>query len=102
MNILINNKKSGEIYTLKPIQVIPIYSLSLGLIIILIILIVIICGVAFYFYKKFKTTKEILNYEVNDIRNLGSIPKTIAEMREIALDKEKSKYASLTEDINEI
>ena len=102
MNILINNKKSGEIYTLKPIQVIPIYSLSLGLIIILIIIIIIICGVAFYFYKKFKTTKEILNYEVNDIRNLGSIPKTISEMREIALDKEKSKYASLTEDINEI
>ena len=103
INVLINNVNTGEIYTLKPMLVTPNYgSSNLLIIIICIVLILVILGIAFYFYKKYKTTKEILNYEVNDIRNLSSIPKSIAEMRDISQKKEKEKYASLTEDINEI
>jgi hypothetical protein len=103
INVLINNVNTGEIYTLKPMLITPNYgSSNLLIIIICIVLILVILGIAFYFYKKYKTTKEILNYEVNDIRNLSSIPKSIAEMRDISQKKEKEKYASLTEDINEI
>ena len=103
MNVLLNNIKTGEIYTLKPMLITPSYgNYNLLIIIICAVILLIIVGIAFYFYKKYKTTKEILNYEVNDIRNLSSIPKSIAEMRDISQKKEKEKYASLTEDTNEI
>jgi hypothetical protein len=51
-----------------------------------------------YFYKKYKVTKQILNYEINDVRNMSSIPKSIAEMRDMAVKSQREKYANLAED----
>jgi hypothetical protein len=51
-----------------------------------------------YFYKKYKVTKQILNYEINDVRNMSSIPKSLAEMRDMAVKSQREKYANLAED----
>jgi hypothetical protein len=51
----------------------------------------------FIIYRKYKQTKIKLDYEVNDIRNLASIPKSteiITEMKQVA---SKEKYTSLTD-----
>ena len=37
----------------------------------------------FYFFRKYKKTKRILNYEINDVRNCTSIPKDGSELREL-------------------
>jgi hypothetical protein len=65
--------------------------LPIVLVIVLIILVV-------YFYKKYKVTKQILNYEVNDVRNMSSVPKSLAELRDLAVKSERQKYANLAED----
>jgi len=62
-----------------------------------VILIVLVC----YFYKKYKLTKQILNYEVNDVRNLSNIPKTEAEMSEIT-NRAGKRYQNLTEDTSAV
>ena len=46
--------------------------------------------------KKYRKTKERLDFEVNDIRNLASIPRSDAEMR-VMTDKSKDKYTNLNE-----
>ena len=56
----------------------------------------------FYFYRRYKVTKQILNYEVNDVRNLSNIPKTEAEMSEISNRATKKNYQNLTEDTQNI
>jgi hypothetical protein len=51
----------------------------------------------FIIYRKYKQTKIKLDYEVNDIRNLASIPKSteiITEMKQVA---SKEKYTSLND-----
>jgi len=62
-----------------------------------VILIVLVC----YFYRKYKLTKQILNYEVNDVRNLSNIPKSEAEMREIS-NRGGKRYQNLTEDTSAV
>lgn len=54
-----------------------------------------------YFYKKYKFTKQILNYEVNDVRNLSNLPKSEAEMRDIS-NRGGKRYQNLTEDTSAV
>lgn len=56
-------------------------------------------GVLFYFYRKYKQTKLQLDYEVNDIRNLASIPKTSGQISEMRTVKSKEKYTTLNESV---
>lgn len=66
------------------------------------VVVVVLAIVAFIFYRKFKATKEILDYEVNDIRNLSNVPKSSAEMKQIITTQNTQKYASLTEDTGKV
>ena len=45
------------------------------------------------YYKKYSETKRILDYEVNDVRNIA---RPSAEMME--MDKKTNKYSTLTTD----
>ena len=103
MNVLITNPVTGEVLTFKPVQVISDYgAISWFLIGMFILGIVIVTFIAGYFYNKYRQTNEQLNYEQNDIRNLSSVPKSMAEMRDLARKKEKEKYVNLTEDSQNI
>ena len=104
INVLITNPNTGEVLTFRPVQVIPSFSgqVSWFLIVMCGISIIFAILVALYFYKKYKKTDAKLQYEVNDIRNLGTIPKTVAEMKTITEKKEKEKYTTLTEDTQNI
>ena len=107
INVLITNKKTGLIYALDPLQIKP--NTKIGgksyIITFLIICIIILLFVIFYFYRKYRIAKTIVNYEKNDIKNMGSIPKSITELKKIQEEKNKKakeKYNSLTEDSGEI
>ncbi len=63
-----------------------------------IVLVIVLIILVVYFYKKYKVTKQILNYEVNDVRNMSSVPKSLAELRDLAVKSERQKYANLAED----
>jgi hypothetical protein len=69
-------------------------------------LIVIVVGVlgflVYFFYRKFVVTKEILKYEVSDVRNVASIPKSLSELKTINSKREGQKYANLTEEASQI
>lgn len=61
--------------------------------------IIIVLIILFYcIYRKYKITKKRLDYEVNDVRNLSTIPKTEAEMREISNKLEKRTYQNLADE----
>jgi len=51
----------------------------------------------YIYYKKYKITKLRLDYEVNDLRNLASLPKSTEQMAELKTVAKKEKYTSLTE-----
>ena len=109
MNVLITNKKTGQIFALDPLQLKPfkivIVFSNYSLIYLLIIAIIILICIIFYFYRKYRITKAIVNYESNDIKKLGSIPKSITELKRIQEEKSiksKEKYNSLTEDSGDI
>ena len=108
LNVLITNKKTGQIYALDPLQIMPnkgIVSQKRTVIIVLVIGIVILFFVIFYFYRKYRIATAIVNYEKNDIKNMGSIPKSITELKKMQEEKNKQakeKYNSLTEDSGEI
>ena len=107
MNVLISNKRTGEIFALDPLQLKPNRILKDNNVIatLLIIGIIILIFVVFYFYRKYRITKSIVNYESNDIKNMGSIPKSITELKKIQEEKikiSKEKYNSLTEDPSQI
>jgi len=107
INVLIKNRKTGEIISLNPIQVLPNkkFYQSYTIMIILIIAIVILIFVIFYFYRKYRIAKAKFDYEKNDIKNMGTIPKSITELKKIEEAKNKQakeKYNSLTEDTGNI
>jgi len=54
-----------------------------------------------YFYKKYKFTKQILNYEVNDVRNLSYFRKSGSEMKEI-VSRAQKRYQNLNEDTSAV
>ena len=107
-NVLITNKKTGQIYALDSLQIMPnkkIVSHKSIVSIVLVTAIVILFFVIFYFYRKYRIATAIINYEKNDIKNMGSIPKSITELKKIQEEKNKKakeKYNSLTEDSGEI
>ena len=106
INVLITNKKTGQIIALNPLQIMPdkkIYSNFL--VIFLISGIIILLLVIFYFYRKYRITKAILNYENKEKKKIGSIPHSINELKRINDNKLKEsikKYNSLTEDSGQI
>jgi hypothetical protein len=108
LNVLITNKKTGQIFSLDPIQVKMnrIYiTFNNAPIVLLSIAITILGFLILYFYRKYKVTKAIVNYQSNDIRNMGSIPKSITELKQMETEKNKlakEKYNSLTEDSGQI
>ena len=107
LNVLIKNKKTGEIISLNPIQVLPNkkFYQNYSIMIILSIVIVILIFVIFYFYRKYRIAKAKFDYEKNDIKNMGTIPKSITELKKIEETKNKQakeKYNSLTEDTGNI
>ena len=55
----------------------------------------------FYFYRRYKFTKQVLDYEVNDVRNL-TIPKSDAEMKDIVKKAENRNYTNLVDDSSAI
>ena len=100
INVLITNKKTGQFLALDAIQIKADYKKEKSVVItVLLIGIIVLMFVSFYFYRKFKITKEIIDYETNDTKKLGSIPKSINELKNIT-DAKKNKYDSLTEDSN--
>ena len=106
-NVLVTNKKTGEMFALTPLQILPNKKVTTKnvLVIILIIAIVLLLFVIFYFYRKYRIAKAIVNYEKNDIKNMGTIPKSITELKKVQEEKNKKakeKYNSLTEDSGEI
>ena len=99
VNVLLSNNVNGEIIALKPFMVSSNYTYSswvvigvgLGVIVVLSVLL----GVV---YHKFKRTNMVLKYEKNDLRSMGSIPKTVTELQKIEKDIQKSKYANLADE----
>ena len=106
LNVLITNKKTGQIFAMEPVEIMPNKFFNNNIIVsILIISIVILLLVIFYFYRKYRIAKAIVNFENNDIKKMGSIPKSISELKKIQEEKNKKtkeKYNSLTEDSGEI
>ena len=106
LNVLISNTKTGQFFAMEPIEIIPNNFLSSTTIVkILIIGIIISLLLIFYFYRKYRITKQIVNYENSDIKKMSSIPKSINELKKIQEEKTKKakeKYNSLTEDSSDI
>ena len=103
INALITNKKTGQIFTLEPLQLKANKIISSNDIIsaILFVCIIILILIIIYFYRKLRITKAIVNYQSNDIKKIGSIPKSITELKILQEEKNKKakeKYNSLTED----
>ena len=59
------------------------------------ILILVLVFLVWFFYKKFRITREILKYEINDVRNMSTLPKSENELRDLAKDVAGRKYAHL-------
>ena len=106
LNVLITNRKTGQIFAMEPIEIIPNKFFTVNVIVTLLIIgIVILLLVIFYFYRKYRIAKEIVNFENSDIKKMGSIPKSITELKKIQEEKNKKakeKYNSLTEDSGDI
>jgi len=107
INVLITNKKTGQILALDPFQLKPnkILASNNAIVTILIIVILLLLLIVIYFYRRYRLTKAKVDYENNDIKNMGSIPKSITELKMIQEEKNKKakeKYNSLTEDSEQI
>ena len=106
LNVLITNRKTGQIFAMEPIEIIPNKFFTVNVIVTLLIIgIFILLLVIFYFYRKYRIAKEIINFENSDIKKMGSIPKSITELKKIQEEKNKKakeKYNSLTEDSGDI
>ena len=66
------------------------------------VIIAVLIFLVYYFYKKFSVTRDILKYEINDVRNLSNIPKSEAELSNIVKDASARKYANLTSDSDNV
>ena len=107
INVLITNKKTGQIFALEPLQLKANKIISSNDIIstILVVCIIILILIIIYFYRKLRITKAIVNYQSNDIKKIGSIPKSITELKILQEEKNKKakeKYNSLTEDSGQV
>ena len=106
LNILITNKKTGQIFAMQPVEIIPNKFFTKNVIVAIFIFAFLYLSLAiFYFYRKYRIAKSIVNFENSDIKKMGSIPKSISELKKIQEEKNKKakeKYNSLTEDSGEI
>ena len=107
INVLVKNKKTGQIFALDPLQVKPKKIIEIDHLpsTLLIIAIAALCVVIIYFYRKYRVTKALVNYESNDINNMGTLPKSITELKMMQEEKNKEakeKYNSLTEDSGQV
>ena len=106
VNILITNSRTGQIFAMEPIEIIPNKFFTGNLIAtLLIVIIVILAFFIFYFYRKYRIANAIINFENNDIKKMGKIPKSISDLKKIQDEKNKKakeKYNSLTEDSGDI
>ena len=95
MNIVMENPKTGEIFSFEPVEFTLAYAMgmSLGMTVFVVIVIIILLVAVVYFYLKYKKTKEILKYEQNDLNSLSKIPGMSAEMTSVP---DKVKYTTLT------
>jgi hypothetical protein len=64
-------------------------------------LVIILSLAVFYFYRRYKFTKQVLDYEVNDVRNL-TVPRSDREMKDVIKKAENRNYTNLTEDTSTI
>ena len=89
------NMETGEIFVFQPIQITMNYKgLNIWVLILIGIVFAIILAVAVFFFMKYRKTKEVLKFQINDVRGDGPT-KTMAEMGTV-----KSKYATLTDEIS--
>ena len=107
INVLITNKKTGQIFALDPLQLKPKKKIEIDHVpsTILIIAIATLAVIIIYFYRKYRVTKALVNYESNDINNMGTLPKSITELKMMQEEKNKEakeKYNSLTEDSGQV
>ncbi len=51
-----------------------------------------------YFYRKYIYTNKVLNYEINDVRNVPS--RDVSEMRDISTVISGRRYENLAEDVS--
>ena len=97
-NVLIENKKTGIFNTFQPIQIITQkYKKTKMLILFVLILIIIICLLLiFRYYKKYKTTKKMIRFETEDMRNMFPIENVNNDKK--YKQKIKENYTNLTEE----
>ena len=95
VNIVMENPKTGEIFSFEPVEFTLAYALgmSMGMTIFVVIIIIILLVAVVYYYLKYRKTKEILKYEQNDINSLAKVPGISAEMTNVP---DKVKYTTLT------
>ena len=106
INVLASNTNTGEIFAYEPVELYVQDSFNHNLIIgILVPVLIIVLLVGFYFYRKYRITRNSILYENNDIINMTKLPKSINELQEMENKKvkeSKEKYNSLTEDSGNI
>ena len=95
INIEMKNLDTGEMVVFLPIQVVMTYKgLNVWFFVFAGIILAIIMAIGVVFYRKYKKTKEVLNFQTKEVREEGPT-KAMAEMGTV-----KSKYASLTDEIS--
>jgi len=101
MNVMAKTE-ANDILAYKPIEIIiESNGIPLYLIVIIIVLVITLLYLVYYFYKKYRITRKVLEYEVNDVRNLSTLPKTETEMRNVIKAEHNKKYVVLSEKMEE-
>ena len=102
INVLITNKKTGEIIALNPLQIKPDKIIKMNYyLIILIFVLIILSFLIFYYYRRYRKIRSMLKYVDQKDKKVGNIPNSITELKKINANKLKEtieKYNSLTED----
>ena len=100
INVLANMPDNQQ-FAYSPVEIInratrpPIFIFIVG------ILLIIFLGVAvFCLYKKYKSTRKRLDYEMQDVRNMANTIKSDEQISEIQNQNKINKYATLTEENN--
>ena len=106
INVLVTNKKTGQIISLNPLQIKPnkIIKVSYYMIILIFIIFVLFFFI-FYYYRKYRKIKSMLKFEDEKDKKIGNTPNSIAELKKMGDNKFKKtveKYNSLTEDSGNI
>lgn len=92
-----NNRELKELIAYQPIQIIINRQSKTTFITVLSIITVIVLSIVlFLLYKKYTKTKKRLDYEMNDVRNVGSISKTDEEIDEVQRTNENQKYQEIS------